>query len=78
MQAKHKPALATTIQVQGNYTIGTSGPIGHALSIVYDLTPNTNFTLNVPPPAPLRRISSSSNGSSILSSCEPIASLARQ
>jgi hypothetical protein len=74
MQAKHKPALATTIQVQGNYTIGTSGPIGHALSIVYDLTPNTNFTLNVPPPARLRRISSSSNGSSILSSCEPIAS----
>lgn len=43
-----KPALATTITVQGNYTVATSGLVGHAPTIVDDLTPNTNFTLNVP------------------------------
>ncbi|MBV8774525.1 MAG: PEP-CTERM sorting domain-containing protein [Deltaproteobacteria bacterium] len=66
-----EPALATTIQVQGNYTIGTSGLTGHAPGIVDDLTPNTNFTLSVPTTGSLTTnfLEFDPNGSSGLSSC---------
>jgi hypothetical protein len=43
-----KQAFATTITVNGNYTIATSGLTGNAPTIIDDLAPATNFTLSVP------------------------------